>query len=141
LPHLGGPCTAKRASRRAGKPTYKQRPALGAAECFFEGRLSCISESTTLLRNTEAQVAGAGMGFPGQLRRRFRIRPGICRRPGGVESPFGWHLKSTPNCSAAIPIGCWCGARGTAAVVFRVVLHPNAGVRSCTETALRGSHR
>ena len=33
-PHLGGPCTAMRASRRAGAPSCKHRPAPAADKCF-----------------------------------------------------------------------------------------------------------
>ena len=41
------------------------------------GRLSCISEVTTLLRIKEIKTAGAGIKFPGQLRRLVRpVRPG-----------------------------------------------------------------
>ena len=49
---------------------------------------------------------------------------GIYRGPGGVESPFGWHLKPTPNCSIAIQIEHWCGARSAATGGLRAVRSP-----------------
>ena len=55
------------------------------------GRLNCISEVTALLRIKEIKTAGAGIDFPGQLRRLVRpVRPG--RVPTAAQVGWKAHL-------------------------------------------------